>query len=68
MAVKPLILTARQAEVLDAICELGETDLVAYKLKIKKRTVDHHVRHMLKTNKYPNRLTLALARDRETRK
>ncbi len=66
--VKPLILNARQAEVLDAICELGQTDLVARKLKISPRTVEAHVRRALAVNNYPNRLMLALARDRENRK
>ncbi len=64
---KALALNDRQAQVLDAICELGQTDLVARKLNISPRTVESHLRHAMAANHYPNRLTLALARDRELR-
>ncbi len=64
---KKLILTKRQAEVLDALCELGETDLVAHKLKLSQRSVATYIIRALAANKHPNRLTLALARDRELR-
>jgi DNA-binding NarL/FixJ family response regulator len=64
---KPLILTKREAELLDALCELGETDLVARKLGLTQRTVGVYISRIISTNKYPNRLTLALARDRELR-
>lgn len=65
---KKLILTKRQAEVLDALCELGETDLVARKLNLSQRSVSTYIIRALAANQYPNRLTLALARDRENRK
>lgn len=64
---KPLILTEAQARVLDALCELGETDLVARKLKLSPRTVGVYINRIMQVNKYPNRVTLALARDRENR-
>lgn len=64
---KPLILTEAQARVLDALCELGETDLVARKLKLSPRTVGVYITRIMQVNKYPNRVTLALARDRENR-
>lgn len=65
---KPLILTKRQAEVLDAICELGQTDLVAQKLGITMKAVEVIIGRMMRVNKYPNRLLIALAYDREKRK
>ncbi len=64
---KPLKLTPREQAVLDAICELGQTDLVARKLDISPRTVEIYISRAMSTNKYPNRLMLALARDRELR-
>ena len=64
---KKLILTPRQARVIDALCELGQTDLVARKLGISTRSVEHYIHQALKANKYPNRLMLALAWDREHR-
>ena len=64
---KPLILTKREAELLDALCELGETDLVARKLGLTERTVGTYISRIISNNKYPNRLTIALARDRELR-
>lgn len=64
---KPIIATPRQAAVLDALCELGQTDLVAYALRVKPRTVDEYVIRLMRQNKYPNRLTLVLAWDRERR-
>ncbi len=64
---KPLKLTPREQAVLDAICEFGQTDLVARKLGITTRTVETHVSRAMAANKYPNRLMLALARDRELR-
>lgn len=67
MAIKKLILTPSQGRVIDALCELGQTDLVARKLKISIRTVEAHVTAALKANRYPNRLMLVLARDRENR-
>lgn len=65
---KPLIVTPRQAELLDALCELGETDLVARKMNITMVMVGRHIYRIMKANKYPNRLTLALAWDRQKRK
>lgn len=64
---RKLILTPSQARVIDALCELGQTDLVARKLSISIRTVEAHVTTALRINKYPNRLMLVLARDRENR-
>lgn len=64
---KPLNLTPREQKTLDTLCELGQTDLVARKLNISPRTVEAHIRHAMAANKYPNRLMLALARDRELR-
>lgn len=65
---KPLMLTDAQARVLDALCELGETDLVARKLKLSQRTVGVYINRIMRTNQYPNRLMLALAWDRQKRK
>lgn len=65
---KALILTKTQERVLDALCELGETDLVARKLSLSPRTVGIYVSRMLATNNYPNRLTLVLAWDRQKRR
>jgi DNA-binding CsgD family transcriptional regulator len=67
VAAKTLILTPSQERVINALCELGQTDLVARKLKISIRTVEAHVTAALKANKYPNRLMLVLAKDRENR-
>ena len=64
---KLLILTKREAEILDALCELGETDLVARRVQLTFRTVEAYISRAVRANKYPNRLTLALARDRELR-
>jgi DNA-binding NarL/FixJ family response regulator len=64
----PLILTEAQARVLDALCELGETDLVARKLKLSQRTVGVYINRIMRTNQYPNRLMLALAWDRQKQK
>jgi hypothetical protein len=52
---------------LDALCELGETDLVARKLRMSPRTVGTYISRIMAANNYPNRLMLALARDRENR-
>jgi DNA-binding CsgD family transcriptional regulator len=65
---KKLILSPREEQILNAICELGQTDLVARKLDISPRTVEIYISRAMSTNKYPNRLMLALARDRELRK
>ncbi len=64
---KPLKLTPREQAVLDAICELGQTDLVARKLGLSPRTVEVYVSRIMAANGYPNRLMLALTRDRELR-
>jgi DNA-binding CsgD family transcriptional regulator len=65
--VKKLVLTDHEARMLDALCELGETDLVARKLRISPRTVGTYIARIMAANNYPNRLMLALARDRENR-
>ena len=64
---KPLIVTQRQADVLDALCEFGQTDLAARRLGIGARTIEKHLQGIQATNKYPNRLTLVLAWDRQKR-
>lgn len=64
---KLLKLSEHEARVLDALCELGETDLVARKLRLSKRTVSIYINRIMAANKYPNRLMLALARERENR-
>ena len=64
---KKLILSPREEQILNAICELGQTDLVARKLDISPRTVEVYVSRIMAANGYPNRLMLALARDRELR-
>jgi DNA-binding NarL/FixJ family response regulator len=65
---KALILTKSQARVLDALCDLGETDLVARKLGLSEKTVGVYISRSLVSNQYPNRLMLALAWDREKRR
>jgi DNA-binding NarL/FixJ family response regulator len=50
------------------LCELGETDLVARKTGWTERTVEAYLGRLIKKLGYPNRLTLALAWDRQTRK
>lgn len=64
---KPIKATPRQAQVLDLLCELGETRLVAYRLKIKPRTVEVYINRVMEENGHPNRLTLALLWDRYRR-
>jgi DNA-binding NarL/FixJ family response regulator len=65
---KALILTKSQARVLDALCDLGETDLVARKLGLSEKTVTVYISRSLVANQYPNRLMMALAWDREKRR
>jgi DNA-binding CsgD family transcriptional regulator len=64
---RALILTRREAEVLDAFCDLGETDLVARKLGVTERSIATYIARIMKKNMYPNRLMLVLAKDRENR-
>jgi len=64
---RELKVTPRQAQVLDELCEFGETDLVAYRLKISPRSVTVYINRIMETNGHPNRLTLALAWDRQKR-
>ena len=64
---KPLKITPRQKDVLDALCEYGQTDLVAYKLKLTTASVEMHISRAMRANGHPNRLTLVLAWDREKR-
>lgn len=66
-AMKKLILTERQAQALDLLCEYGETDLVAYKMGIAERTVTNYINIAMRQNGHPNRLTLALEWDRQNR-
>jgi DNA-binding NarL/FixJ family response regulator len=65
--VKKLNVTPSEAKLLDALCELGQTDLVARKTGLTERTVGVYLARLIKKLGYPNRLTLALAWDRERR-
>lgn len=65
---KKIIVTKRHAQTLDLLCEYGETDLVAYKMGISERTVTNYINRIMWANGYPNRLTLALAWDRQNRR
>jgi DNA-binding NarL/FixJ family response regulator len=65
--VRKLNVTPSEAKLLDALCELGETDLVARKTGWTERTVEVYLARLIKKVGYPNRLTLALAWDREHR-
>jgi len=65
--VRKLNVTPPEAKLLDALCELGETDLVARKTGLTERTVEEYLGRLIRKLKYPNRLTLALAWDRQTR-
>jgi DNA-binding NarL/FixJ family response regulator len=65
--VKKLNVTPSEAKLLDALCELGETDLVARRTGWTERTVEVYLARLIKKLGYPNRLTLALAWDREHR-
>lgn len=64
---KKLNVTPSEAKLLDALCELGETDLVARRTGWTERTVEVYLARLIKKVGYPNRLTLALAWDREHR-
>ena len=64
---KKLNVTPSEAKLLDALCELGQTDLVARKTGLTERTVEVYLGRLIRKLKYPNRLTLALAWDRQTR-
>lgn len=64
---KPLVVTPREAEVLDFLCELGQTKLIAHRMKISTSTVEHYIYRAMTNNGHPNRLTLALAWDRQKR-
>ena len=65
---KKLNVTPSEAKLLNALCELGETYLVALKTGLTERTVKAYLGRLIKKLGYPNRLTLALAWDRQTRK
>ena len=64
---RKLNVTPSEAKLLDALCELGETDLVARRTGWTERTVEVYLARLIKKVGYPNRLTLALAWDREHR-
>lgn len=64
---KKLNVTPSEAKLLNALCELGQTDLVARKTGWAERTVEAYLARLIKKLGYPNRLTLALAWDREHR-
>lgn len=65
---KPLVVTPRQAEVLDLLCELGDTKLVARRMGVEPKTIHDYITRTIKANGHINRLTLALAWDREKRR
>jgi DNA-binding NarL/FixJ family response regulator len=65
--VKKLNVTPNEAKLLNALCELGETDLVARRTGWTERTVEAYLGRLMKKLKYPNRLTLALDWDRMNR-
>lgn len=64
---KPLILTDRQTQVLDLLCELGDTKLVAHRMGVETKSVHDYISRAVKSNGHINRLTLALAWDRQKR-
>jgi len=64
---KPIKVTKRQREILNALCEYGQTDLIAYTLHITEKSVTEVIGRVMRNNGYPNRLTLALAWDRLNR-
>lgn len=61
---KPLKLTPQEEQVIRLLCELGETKLVAHRLRIEPKTVHEYIRRAIARNGHINRLTLALAWDR----
>ena len=63
--VKPL--TARQYEVMEALCRLGCTKLVAAELDSPKQAVDDVIRRVMRVTGARTRLHAALAFDRERR-
>ena len=65
---RPLKVTPRHAQVLDALCELGDTKLIAHKLKLAPKTVTVYINQAMEANGYPNRVTLALDWDRQHRR
>jgi len=65
--VKKLNVTPSEAKLLDALCELGQTDLVARKTGLSMRTVETYMTRLLNKLGYPNRITMALAWDRQAR-
>jgi len=62
---KPIRATSREAQVLDLLVELGDSRLIAHRLKIKPKTVTVYINRVMEMNGYPNRVTLALAWDRQ---
>ena len=64
---KPLNVTPREAAVLEALCEFGQTGLAAQSLGITIKTVETYIYRMMKENGYANRLTLVLSWDRQQR-
>jgi DNA-binding NarL/FixJ family response regulator len=66
--VRKISVTPSEAKLLDALCELGQTDLVARKTGWTERTVAVYLARLIKKLGYPNRLTLALDWDRQQRR
>jgi DNA-binding CsgD family transcriptional regulator len=63
----PWNLTARQAEVLACLAEVGTDTAAAKKLNIKRRTVEHHLALAMAKIGAANRTLLVLAYDRWAR-
>lgn len=64
---KPIVATPRERAALNALCEFGQTDLAAYKLKVTHKAIEAHIYNLMRKNGHPNRLTLVLAWDRQNR-
>ncbi len=64
---KKLNVTPFEAKLLDALCELGQTDLIARQTGLSIRTVGTYMTRLFTKLGYPNRITLALAWDRQRR-
>lgn len=59
--------TPRQAQVLDLLVEFGESSLIARKLGLSADTVQGYINKSLDENGHGNRVTLAVAWDRQKR-
>lgn len=64
---KTLDVTPRQAELLDLLVEFGDGPIIARKLGVTPDTVRHAIVRLLDKQGHPNRVTLAVAWDRQRR-